>query len=445
MSDSSVQSEDSLLRFESVLAVVNQDALIDLAKRLRAEKEASLDVRATLESVSISNERFECKIKSPPICGSYNVVQVIEFSDGVHWILRIPGTGTTDKWTPDSSRALKSSARTMQFLKANTTIPLPEVYHYSSSVDNEIGVPYILMSFLEGKPVYEAWWDESESQTREERRLRILNSTAEAMSQLAKFQFSQTGSVLFDDTLTITGIGDCTIPDEWANLRNFSLDVDAGPQSRTIGPFQNSQDYFLSLLPTESTSNDPFSVGIHKLLQMMIRCLPPSIQSLEISTNPIKLEETFVLHHPDTDSQNFLVDRDGTLTGILDWDGVHVGPKHISYQRYPNWVTRDWDPAMYGYDMEDCRPEDSPADLEAYRLQYSKAIASLLPHSIDYTSKSHLYEALQIAASNPICTDSIVEKIFLHLFPSKDDSGEERRWRRDGPTCKDTRGELGWD
>jgi hypothetical protein len=36
--------------------------------------------------------------------------------------------------------------------------------------------------------------------------------------------------------------------------------------------------------------------------------------------------ESFVLSHPDVDSQNVLVSEDGTLTALLDWDNVHTVP-----------------------------------------------------------------------------------------------------------------------
>ena len=35
----------------------------------------------------------------------------------------------------------------------------------------------------------------------------------------------------------------------------------------------------------------------------------------------------FVLSHPDFGSQNVLVDDDGTITGIIDWDNVDICPR----------------------------------------------------------------------------------------------------------------------
>jgi hypothetical protein len=44
-------------------------------------------------------------------------------------------------------------------------------------------------------------------------------------------------------------------------------------------------------------------------------------------------------------------------------------------------------------------------------------MGTLISDALDFRTKSHLFEALWIAASSPMCTDGIFEKIFNHLFP----------------------------
>lgn len=142
---------------------------------------------------------------------------------------------------------------------------------------------------------------------------------------------------------------------------------------------------------------------------MMIRYLPPSIPSYG--------PESFVLAHPDFHSQNVLVSEDGTVTAFIDWDNVHTTPYCIGYHRYPAWITRDWDPLKYGYQKPNSRPENSPEELQSYRQRYAETMKTLLPYEKDFTTNSHLWEAVWIAASSSISADHIVEKIFLHLFP----------------------------
>ena len=59
--------------------------------------------------------------------------------------------------------------------------------------------------------------------------------------------------------------------------------------------------------------------------------------------------ESFVLLHPDFDIQNFIVSEEGDLQGIIDWDGFTVAPRSLGNERYPGWLSRDWDSDMYGY------------------------------------------------------------------------------------------------
>lgn len=63
-----------------------------------------------------------------------------------------------------------------------------------------------------------------------------------------------------------------------------------------------------------------------------------------IDTISSAANEQFVLTHPDYDVQTFLFDKEGSLTGIIDWDGIITYPRIPGYARYPGWITRNWDP-----------------------------------------------------------------------------------------------------
>lgn len=64
-----------------------------------------------------------------------------------------------------------------------------------------------------------------------------------------------------------------------------------------------------------------------------------------ISLLPHGPDPKFVLAHPDYDTQNILVAADGSVSGIIDWDGVSVVPRIIGNEAYPLWLTSDWDPS----------------------------------------------------------------------------------------------------
>lgn len=146
----------------------------------------------------------------------------------------------------------------------------------------------------------------------------------------------------------------------------------------------------------------------------MIQYLPPGKRN--------SAKETFVLSLPDFDSQNIMIDERGNVTGIIDWDNVQTLPRFIGYSRFPGWITRDWDPLMYSYPMIKDR-ENSPEELKRYRARYRATMRELLRGRGDsiFVGKSHIFEAVAIAARNHICRLEIVNKIVERVFPIQEE------------------------
>ncbi|KAJ5593846.1 Aminoglycoside phosphotransferase [Penicillium hispanicum] len=89
--------------------------------------------------------------------GSFNWAVTIQFEDGLEWIMRSPRSDYGQFPSGLSGRLLASEAATLRYLGKVTDIPIPEVYSYSSSSANPIGIPYILMSKAQGWPLQKAW------------------------------------------------------------------------------------------------------------------------------------------------------------------------------------------------------------------------------------------------------------------------------------------------
>ncbi|KAI9804891.1 MAG: hypothetical protein M1826_004847 [Phylliscum demangeonii] len=292
--------------------------------------------------------------------------------------------------------ALRNTAATMIFLQKSTTIPVPEIYAFDHTVDNEIGVPYIMMSFLEGRPVSELWFDRSGPTPVDARRERILDTIALSMEQLGRFTFNGIGTLQFAEPMAgpLADVGPLYTIDPGADL---ALDSISGAWQ--AGPFEDSKSCFKALLNRRQGSWPP--CGFSELLRLMIDSIPPSrISPMSHS------RESFVLSHPDYDSQNFLAREDGTLTGILDWDNVHTLPRCIGYDRFPGWLTRDWDPIRYGFGCENSREEDSPDTLERWRAYWTSKFTDS-----SWTKTSHVYEAIWIAATDQVCWAQIMDQI----------------------------------
>lgn len=136
--------------------------------------------------------------------------------------------------------------------------------------------------------------------------------------------------------------------------------------------------------------NNAWGVAESKLLDIMVPCLPVGNR-----------DEGFVLSAPDLDAQNVLVDEEGNVTGIIDWDHVQTLPRCVGYCRYPSWITRDWDPLMYGWPKMK-ESENSPEELHRYREHFDGEMCAALGGKEDwiYTKKSHIREEVWIAALN---------------------------------------------
>lgn len=95
----------------------------------------------------------------------------------------------------------------MRFIRTETTVPVPTVYDFSPSLNNQVGCPYILMDFAQGKPLHRVWFDEDRTVAAlEQIRTRILQGVASTMAELSRPKFEQGGFLFFDDAGRYLGV-----------------------------------------------------------------------------------------------------------------------------------------------------------------------------------------------------------------------------------------------
>jgi len=361
-------------------------------------------------------------IVGTPLHGSYHILFPVDFPSGERWLLKIPITGTPEHWDEASASALMSEALTMRFIRQRTTIPVPEVFGFCSNLRNELCCPHIWLSFIHGISLQDMWFDKTAEN--HHRRTRVLEDVATAMVQLRQFLFPMGGRILFNDSGKPVGVGAIREVDHYATFkRQMSEDSDHMPIYVERGPFHNTREFFTRAI-TGDHDISLFLVGQERLLRLFIDCAASFFSANDGS---------FVLTHPDFDIQNFIVSTEGELLGIIDWDGVCAWPKCLGSKRYPGWLTRDWDPGMYGYGSDglphhsDMR-EDSPQTLAHYRQVYRDIMERVLgtqnggpqeaggQGSDKYeTSSTLILENLEIAASVRMGRGNIVGKIIKEI------------------------------
>ncbi|KAJ5899150.1 hypothetical protein N7495_003894 [Penicillium taxi] len=231
--------------------------------------------------------------------GGQNCHAEVTFDDNVKWLARF----RLAKASPPEVRdwILQSEAATMTYLQQNTCIPTPKILDWACESDSEnaIGVGYILMEKLDGKPLD---WQKTTPQQKE----KVMQQLVDIFVEIEKHPFEAIGSLTFSagDAINIQG---------FANHSTFR--VGKGP----LGPFSSSpgtlqallQNYLMMIASSEIDSCSPVDTDLfHQfrldLTSILFRDVPP--------------DDQFFLKHPDDKGDHTLVNDCFDIIGIIDWD-----------------------------------------------------------------------------------------------------------------------------
>ena len=469
-------NESQVQRFGGILRAMNLEAIPAFASNIRQFGHPTTGII----SKSFCNfDMIPCKIVDLPLCGSFHIVFTLEFDDGVKWMLKISANG--HRFDSVAAAALISEARTMQLLKRETTIPVPVVYAFDASSSNELNSPFILMERLDGKPLWQGWFDDEIPKARLEHfRIKVLQNLAEAMAQLNKFTLNRGGALEFDTSGRPVGLRGAKVVDAVAmynqgvgfkavseshqsntNSHDYHDGLDEGhgdghdsaklqdtdhisKDERTEkddkdqtddeddediicekGPFECPKTAFLFDVDRSNVyrQGDKYTQGCYKALRIFIDLAFANFD------DPGR---RFVLTHPDFDVQNVLVADDGTLRGLIDWDGVASVPREVGCAQYPLWLMRDWVPYYYVYDEQGGKTEEdadyeesSPAELASYRAMYAHfmekeierqtggpdlvtTFGTLPKQEARLTRRSLIMRDLNLAGSSPFLTTNVM-------------------------------------
>ena len=314
--------DKQMTRFKRVLDQIRIDNIPSLAANIRQAIKVGGSEPNVDPSMTGSPALIGCKVVQPPFHGSYNIVFRIHFDDGVRWMLKVPANGHRGSFDLLAAQSLESEAQIMRFLKSKTSIPVPTVHSFNTSIENQIGCPYILMDHISGRPLYHAWFDSEVScQKLKQIRARALQTIATSMVQLNQFKTARGGSLRFDQAGNAIDIGPAKAVDANVMFDRFEADDGEYDANKADGP---EDDAFCEKGPNE----DPMSALLFMLNRRGIRrkdssfdrgtrtCLRMFIQMVGKHLN--REGDKFVLAHPDFDMQNMLVDNDGTLIGVID-------------------------------------------------------------------------------------------------------------------------------
>lgn len=197
----------------------------------------------------------------------------------------------------------------------------------------------------------------------------------------------------------------------------------------TWGPLDDMFPYITSPLDVNPPTH-PYQEGVHKLLRLLISWVPDMFSGEDDNGM-----DRFVLAHPDLNMQNIIVDRDGTVLGLIDWDNVAAIPRAFGNETLPSFLTRDWDPNVYKFTSSMRQPsrassshssrmrEDSPEALKELRRKYLQLMNKKQQKVCPFTSKyrelcvqSAVVENIFLAAYDPLSRIQIMAKVIAQAW-----------------------------
>ncbi|KAF3006915.1 hypothetical protein E8E13_011212 [Curvularia kusanoi] len=214
----------------------------------------------------------------------------------------------------------ESEVATIEFVRQRTSLPIPHSIAFDSDNENELGFEWILMEMMPGVPLRKRWrkmsWDAKEN---------IVKCLAENHARLFEHRFHGIGNIF--DSRKLASATSFTL-DRMVSLIFFWGEHLTHDVSR--GPFTSSHDWLkarLQLVLTDqqrtldSTCDEDEIEDAEAALDLAKRLL----EILPTIFLPNASEST-MLFHDDLSMQNIMVDDDGQLTAVIDWECVSAMP-----------------------------------------------------------------------------------------------------------------------
>ncbi|KAF9881519.1 hypothetical protein CkaCkLH20_00665 [Colletotrichum karsti] len=254
--------------------------------------------------------------------GAFNKLYLVK-SDGDKRIMRVslpvcPGDKT------------RGEVATLSWIRRWTDVPVPEVFTFNDSNNDEIGFEWILMEFMPGASAYSRWRGMSMAQ-----KTALVEKIADYQAQILNSgpqqePFRGIGTPRLESSIDVQSEEGHVVISKMMSLAffwgdNYDFDVPRGP-------FRSSHDWLSSLIriiilnnqkvirEAEDEDDKEDAERTLPIAQKLLDLLPRIFPAIQHPP-----ERTF-LQHNDLSLQNILVDDNGNLTAILDWECVSAVP-----------------------------------------------------------------------------------------------------------------------
>ncbi|TVY47021.1 hypothetical protein LOCC1_G002696 [Lachnellula occidentalis] len=252
--------------------------------------------------------RRHFKLRSSAACtvkfytqGVSNKIYKVETEDGIS-LMRVA-------MPVDAINKTNNEVATIDFIRQNTDLLVPQFFASNASSNNELGFEWILMEMVPGSTLRSIW---RESPLLVKRAL--VREMAKYQAQLFRHQFPAIGNIR-------------VFPSPEAVLKGGRA-----PQGFPKSPFTDSEAWLRArlelaladqkrILKTSGDQNTIKDAGFSiKVIERLLGLLPSIFP-------PFSRESAqFVLFHHDLSCQNMLVDDNKNFLGVLDWGFISALP-----------------------------------------------------------------------------------------------------------------------
>ncbi|KAF2281565.1 kinase-like protein [Westerdykella ornata] len=280
--------------------------------------------------------------------GNFNKAFLATMDDGRQLVARLPN--------PNAGRShytTASEVATMDYVRDRLDIPVPKVLTYNTSEGtNGVGAEYLIMEKCPGIELSHVWDSLSGKE-----RVDIVKQLVAFTSRLYTARFPCYGSLYYsrdiprgsgielDDTFSVGP----TTSRSWFDDRRGEVDIDRGP-------WKTAEDVMKALIKREMACLETFPEfprdrqqgifngpgGFHPSKALKLSVLNDCSRVLPYIMPKEDAFTATVLWHNDLHSDNIFVnaDRPTEITGIIDWQGVHLHPAFL-HVHYPSLVEYD--------------------------------------------------------------------------------------------------------
>lgn len=309
--------------------------LEELCRRIDGGK---LCVRAS-QVRSDTNASVPCAIDLSPknlsaMMGGQNCHAEVVFADGVVWLARFRLSSPISPPPEVREYVLRSEAATMEFLQRSTRIPSPRVFDWACESDpaNAVGVGYILMEKLHGKPLD---WQGATTAQRE----KVVRQLADIMLEIERHPFDRLGSLVAATTVSggemVPAAAAAAEPQiQVRGLAQHST-FRSGEDDRPLGPFRSSREASRALVEAHLRMIAGGEIGTAENAADVFLAHRFRLDVLEsvwkATAAAVEEDEKFFLKHADDKGDHIFVNADFDIVGVIDWEWCSTASKEEAF------------------------------------------------------------------------------------------------------------------